>query len=156
DGSDRLIVADLVTGQTLELYDAFDADTKQPTSPAISADGKTVTNGSRGHGLFWTPLTAFPDSSGSRFGAAYFQGSPLLDPTATDGSPGVAVAFRVSTRTAAGRTLGRVMVTGIGDSTPPLALLGTNVQTTHPAIGRPPGRGMTIVYDQHALDANGN
>jgi hypothetical protein len=148
DGADRIIVADLTTAQMGDVYDAFDAATKQPTSPAISGDGKTVVTGSRSQGVFWTPLSAFPNPPEQRFGEAFFQGSPVLDPTPTNGTPGSLIAFRVSTRTAAGGSLGRVMVAGIAEQAAPLALVAGNVQTAHPAIGRPPGGGLTILYDR--------
>jgi WD40-like Beta Propeller Repeat len=98
DGADRIVVADLTTAQTSDVYDAFDAATKQPTSPAISGDGKTVVTGSRSQGVFWTPLSTFPNPPDQRFGEAFFQGSPVLDPTPTNGTPGSLIAFRVSTR----------------------------------------------------------
>ena len=34
-GTDRIVAADLVTGQTLDLFDAFQAAAMRPTAPAI-------------------------------------------------------------------------------------------------------------------------
>jgi hypothetical protein len=48
--------------------------------------------------VFWTPLSTFPNPPDQRFGEAFFQGSPVLDPTPTNGTPGSLIAFRVSTR----------------------------------------------------------
>ena len=59
-GADRIIAADVSTGQTLDLFDAIQTATDHPTSPVISADGTFVTTGSQGHGLFMRSLQGLP------------------------------------------------------------------------------------------------
>jgi hypothetical protein len=61
-GTDRLIVADLGTGQMMDLFNAFDTATLKPTSLAINKDGDWVTTGSDGSGLHGRSLGNFPNS----------------------------------------------------------------------------------------------
>jgi hypothetical protein len=60
NGTTRIRVVDMTTGQQADLFNAFDSATIHPTAPAISSDGATVATGG--------PLVA---SSSSQFSAVW-------------------------------------------------------------------------------------
>jgi WD40-like Beta Propeller Repeat len=93
-GTDRLIVADLTTGQTMDLFNAFETATLHPTSPSISPDGDCVTTGSKGTGLHGRGLEAFPNSVSSSSNDDTFSGSVVVDPTQTEPNDTGPFAFR--------------------------------------------------------------
>jgi WD40 repeat protein len=47
NGTDRIIAADLTTGQQVDLFDAFEAGELQPGTPTITPDGQTVITGAK-------------------------------------------------------------------------------------------------------------
>ena len=154
-GTDRIIAADVSTGQTLDLFDAIQAATDHPTSPVISADGTFVTTGSQGHGLFMRSLRDFPvqvSLIGSRF---VFPGDAVLDPTPSVLlDPGM-IAYRRSVPLSGGGTVGQVLVENAPDdfsSNHPLVVRPGAVHVAHPVI-RP--KGGTIVFDVHPVERGG-
>ena len=155
-GTDRIIAADVSTGQTLDLFDAIQTATDHPTSPVISADGTFVTTGSQGQGLFMRSLSEFPAQVslvGSRFS---FPGDALVDPTPSFLLDSKMFAYRRSVPLSGGGTVGQVLVENEPDapaSGNPLIVRPGPVHVAHPAI-RPPGG--TIVFDVHSVDRGSN
>ena len=157
-GTDRIIAADVSTGQTLDLFDAIEAATEHPTSPAISADGTFVTTGSQGHGLFARSLRDFPAQVSLVASRAIFPGDEIVDPTPSFLLDFGMIAYQRKVPLAGGATLGQVLVEDAPDdpvSAHPLVVRPGVVHVAHPAIGRPGGR-PTIVFDVHAVDRGSN
>jgi hypothetical protein len=151
-GTDRIIVADTSTGQTMDLVNAIEATTERETSPVISANGAFVTTGSEGHGLFSFGLGDFPDhvSFGDSYGVS--PGDEILDPTPSVLADFGIIAYRRTVPLLGGGTVGRVLVEHAADDSPPnaqpLVVRPGAVHVAHPAIGKLGGR-RTIVYDVH-------
>jgi WD40 repeat protein len=148
-GTDRIIAADTVTGQAMDLFDAFETAMLHPHSPAIARDGTYVTAGTGGHALQMRGLDGFPNgvTVGASGDGADFPGA-LLDPTPTFILGFGTVAYRRTVQSPAG-PLGVVVVEDApGDSsatTPRLVRPGA-FQTTHPTIS-----GRTLVYAVQAV-----
>jgi hypothetical protein len=90
-GSDRIIMADLSTGATADLFTGFEVGMIHPTSPSITPDGKGVLTGGTGNGPLLTDVSSFPTGPyphtdvGGR--------SQTFDPVATGSAPGSLLAF---------------------------------------------------------------
>jgi hypothetical protein len=155
-GTDRIIAADASTGQTLDLFNAFDASTMRPRSPAISADGSFVTTGSEGNGLFTRRLEDFPNRVSGVASRAVFPGDEILDPTPSALVNFGIVAYRRTVRLSTGGTVGQVMVENPPDDPDherPLVVRPGAVHVAHPAIGKPGS--LTMVYDVHPVSRDG-
>lgn len=87
-------VADLVTGQMMDLFNAFDTATLQPTSPAINLDGDWVTTGSEGSGLHGPEPRQLPEQRLGHRQRIHLPGFELVDPTPTDPSDLGPFAYR--------------------------------------------------------------
>jgi WD40-like Beta Propeller Repeat len=151
-GTTRIIAADVATGQTLDLFDAFEAVRERPTSPVISPDGSFVTTGSEGHGLFMRSLRDFP--TGVSLGGSYaaFQGDELLDPIPSFLLDDKVIAYRRSVPLSTGGTRGEVRIERLPGSEPGDALVVRPgaVHVAHPAIAS-----ATMIYDVHVVDRGG-
>jgi WD40-like Beta Propeller Repeat len=154
-GTDRLIVADLPTGQTMDLFNAFDTATLHPTSPAINVDGDWVTTGSQGSGLHGRSLANFPNSVSAETNEEIFPGDALVDPTQTDPSDTTPFAYRRILPLAGGDTRGQLVVENVPGASGPVAASTASFSVAHPSIAVSGGH-RTIVYSVHTLDAGGN
>ncbi|MGZ4226926.1 MAG: hypothetical protein ACXVFQ_16335 [Solirubrobacteraceae bacterium] len=154
-GTDRLIVADLGTGQMMDLFNAFDTATLQPTSPAINKDGDWVTTGSHGTGLHGRSLANFPNSVSAETNESIFPGDELVDPTQTDPASTSPFAYRRIRPLQNGGTRGQLVVENVPGAEGPVAASSASFSVTHPSIAVSGGHN-TIVYDVRALDAGGN
>jgi hypothetical protein len=153
-GTDRLIVADLVTDQTMDLFNSFETATLQPTSPAISPDGDWVTTGSVGSGLHGRSLANFPNSVSATANESIFPGFELVDPTQTDPSDSAPFAYRRVVPQSDGSVRGQVVVEQAQGIPTPFAVNSPSSSAAHPSIADSGGH-ETIVYDISALDASG-
>jgi hypothetical protein len=153
-GTDRLIVADLATGQTMDLFNSFETATLQPTSPAISPDGNWVTTGSVGSGLHGRSLGNFPNSVSASTNESIFPGFELVDPTQTDPSDTGPFAYRRVVPQSGGSVRGQVVVEQAQGIQTPFAVNSASFSAAHPSIAGSGGH-ETIVYDVSALDASG-
>ena len=151
-GTDRIIAADVSTGQTLDLFDAIETATDHPTSPVISADGTFVTTGSQGHGLFMRSLRDFPAEVSLVGSRSDFPGDAVVDPTPSFLLDSSVIAYRRSVPLSGGGTVGQVLIEDA--SAHPLVVRPGAVHVAHPAI-RPAGQ-RTIVFDVHAVDRGSN
>jgi dipeptidyl aminopeptidase/acylaminoacyl peptidase len=154
-GTDRLIVADLSTGQTMDLFNAFDTATLHPTSPSINPDGDWVTTGSEGSGLHGRSLANFPNSVSAETNEEIFPGDELVDPTQTDPSDTAPFAFRRNLPLAGGGTRGQLVVENVPGASAPVAASTASFSVAHPSIAVSGGH-RTIVYSVHTLDAGGS
>jgi hypothetical protein len=153
-GTDRLIVADLVTGQTMDLFNAFDTATLHPTSPAINLDGDWVTTGSVGTGLHGRSLANFPNSVSATTNESIFPGFELVDPTQTDPSDPGPFAYRRNVPQPDGSTRGQIVVEQAQGIPTPFAVNSSQFSAAHPSIALSGGH-ETIVYNVHAFDSGG-
>jgi WD40-like Beta Propeller Repeat len=154
-GTDRLIVADLTTGQTMDLFNAFDTATLHPTSPAINLDGDWVTTGSVGSGLHGRSLANFPNSVSAETNEQVFGGDELLDPTQTDPSDTHPFAYRRNLPLSSGGKRGQLIVENVPGAAGPVAASTASFSVAHPSIAVSGGH-RTIVYNVHTLDSSGN
>ena len=154
-GTDRLIVADLVTDQMMDLFNAFDTATLHPTSPAINQDGDWVTTGSAGTGLHGRSLANFPNSVSALTNEQIFPGDTLVDPTQTDPSQTSPFAYRRIIPLAGGRARGQLVVENVPGASGPVGASSAAFSVAHPSIAVSGGQ-RTIVYDVRSLDASGN
>jgi hypothetical protein len=154
-GTDRIIMADLVTGQTSDLFNAFEAATMHPTSPAIARDGGIVLTGGPVSQPTHTDVSNFPNGPYPHFGSTLVSGAPqdlTVDPTDDDSAFASLTAWRTNTHPGAPpATVGRISMHDVGgagtlDSSP-------FVHDAHPAIG---AFGATMLFDQHAVSAQGD
>ena len=153
-GTDRLVAADLVTGQTMDLFNTFDTAAFHPTSPAINPDGNWVTTGSQGTGLHGRSLDNFPNSVSATTNESIFSGFELVDPTQTDPSNNGPFAYRRNVPLSGGGTRGQLVVEQVPGAQAPVAASSSSFSVAHPSIARS-GDHETIVYDVSALDAAG-
>jgi WD40-like Beta Propeller Repeat len=154
-GTDRLIVADLTTGQTMDLFNAFETATLHPTSPAINLDGDWVTTGSVGSGLHGRSLANFPHSVSAETNEQVFSGDELLDPTQTDPGDIHPFAYRRNLPLSNGGKRGQLVVENVPGAAGPVAASTASFSVSHPSIAVSGGH-RTIVYNVHSLDSSGN
>jgi WD40-like Beta Propeller Repeat len=157
DGSARrVIMADLSSGQTSDLFNGFEAAARPPRSPAIVPDGRTVFTGGpfRQESGGFRPILTSTDVSSFPTGP-YTHSDVALnrlpandgvtdEVTATGSAPASLVAFQQRPVTALfGLTLADVIS--------PSAISGVNKTSTDATLGHPtigaPGGSRTIVYD---------
>jgi hypothetical protein len=153
-GTDRLIAADLTTGQTMDLFNVFESQTLVPTSPAITPDGDWVNTGSEGDGLHGRSLANFPNSVSATSNNFIFPGFELVDPTQSAPNGSVPSAYRRNVPQPNGVTLGQVVIADAPGAQAPLAVNSLSFSAEHPAIADSGGH-LTMVYDVSALDAAG-
>jgi hypothetical protein len=154
-GTDRLIAADLVTGQMMDLFNAFETQTLHPTSPSISLDGGWVTTGSEGTGIHGRSLAAFPNEVSAQSNDSSFPGFELVDPTQI-GPVGQGVfAFRRNIPLSNGSVRGQVVLEGVPGAQGPLALNSSSFSAAHPSYAESNGQ-QTVVYDVRSIDSSGN
>jgi hypothetical protein len=149
-----LIVADLATGQTMDLFGAFETATLQPTSPAISPGGDWVTTGSVGSGLHGRSLANFPNSVSATTNESIFPGFELVDPTQTSPSDTGPYAYRRVVPQTGGNVRDQVVVEQAQGIPTPFAVNSASSSAAHPSIADSGGH-QTIVYDVSTLDASG-
>jgi hypothetical protein len=139
-GSDRIIMADLSTGATSDLFTGFEAGTIHPTSPSITPDGKAVLTGGPGSGPLLTDVSSFP--SGPYPHTDVGGRSQIFDPVATGSAPGSLMAFDEVGSGGGERNVrfGNIGQTSFGGGSP------FGGHGAHPTIGSPGGV-KTIVMD---------
>lgn len=147
-GSDRIIMADLSTGATSDLFTGFDAGTIHPTTPSITQDGTGVLTGGPGSGPLLTDVSNFPSGPYPHTDVAGH--SQTRDPVATGSAPGSLMAFG---EVGSGPGVTNVRFGNIGQTS--FGSGGTlGDHNAHPTIASPGGV-KTIILDI-ASPANGN
>jgi hypothetical protein len=154
-GTDRIIMADLTTGQTSDLFNAFEVATMHPTSPAIARDGGIVLTGGPVSQPTHTDVGNFPNGPYPHFGSTLVSGAPrdlTVDPTDDDSAFASLTAWRTNTKpgTPPG-TVGRITMHDVGGTT--TLSPSPFVHDAHPAIG---AFGATMLFDRHALSTQGD
>jgi hypothetical protein len=157
-GTHRIVVVDLVTGQSSDLFTAFDAAQSTPADPFISADGTTVYTGgawdqprppSFSSRIVSTSLAPFPNGPYSHtslrpqydFSSAGFSVDPEVS--------GSLIAFQV--RQPPG--LGQLVLLRVGDrATFPLG--GRSESFRNPAMAAT--NPQVVVFDQSPVNADGS
>ena len=154
DGTtDRIVMADLTTGQTADLFNGFEVASTHPTSPSITPDGNLVLTGApfdtfMGQpisGITQTDVTAFPNGPyphSTVKSALGFGADNTRDPVAGGPDQSPLVAFtRISS---AGQR--RLVLAPFG-GTASTVLQSATLNLEHPAIGTPGGQ-PTVVFDE--------
>jgi hypothetical protein len=139
-GSDRIILADLSTGATSDLFTGFEVSAIHPRSPSITPDGTGVLTGALGSGPLLTDVSNFP---GGPYPHTDIGGrSQTFDPVATGSAPGSLLAFDEVGSGSGERNVrfGKIGQTIFGSG----GILGEH--NAHPAIASPGGV-ETIVFD---------
>jgi hypothetical protein len=139
-GSDRIIMADLSTGATSDLFTGFEVSAIHPTSPSITPDGMGVLTGGLGNGPLLTDVSNFP---GGPYPHTDIGGrSQTSDPVATGSAPGSLLAFDEVGSGSGERNVrfGKIGQTIFGSG----GIFGEH--NAHPAIASPGGV-ETIVFD---------
>jgi WD40 repeat protein len=154
-GTTRIIVADLRTGQTADLFNGFEAATYQPTSPAITPDGTKVLTG----GPFNLPplvdVSAFPTGPYPKT-MPLPDASPLVDPVISGTASSSLLAFRRNTpETQPPATVGSIVLKEFGQGASLPVIGNPSVHYAHPSIGTPGGT-TTILFDQHTVSSTGD
>jgi WD40-like Beta Propeller Repeat len=153
-GTDRIIMADLTTGQTADLFTAFETGLMHPTSPYISRDGGIVLTGGPVSSPTHTDVSKFPAGPYPHFGSTQVTGARLdliVDPADDDSAFASLNAWRTNTTpgTPPG-TIGRINMHDVGGhGTLPAS---TFVHDAHPAIG---SFGATMLWDRHSVSSAG-
>ncbi|MEA2420915.1 MAG: hypothetical protein QOF55_14 [Thermoleophilaceae bacterium] len=160
-GTTRIVMVDLPTGQSADLFNGFEVASHTPLAPSITADGSVVFTGGRWRqvsGGFQpyvtaTDVTGFPTApfphTDLNLDRVQTSDGTVDDVTATGSSIGSQVAFRaqflanpsglaLATRTSAG--LSGVVRTG-------------GAEFAHPVLGTP-GGSPTLVFDEHGRSSD--
>jgi hypothetical protein len=155
-GTVRIIVVDLTTGQSADLFNGFETAANPPRSPSITPAGDEVltggplqpgASGKLAAQVTLTDLTSFPNGPYPRttYQPQYDfagQSGDVAEPLAVGSEAGSLLAFRV-TRPGVHDEL--VLGQLGGPASPPLVVSDTDV--THPSFGKPGGV-TTVVFDQ--------
>jgi WD40-like Beta Propeller Repeat len=139
-GSDRIIMADLSTGATSDLFTGFEAGTTHPDSPSITPDGTGVLTGGPGSGPLLTDVSNFPTGPYPHTDIA--GRSQTRDPVATGSTPGSLLSFDEVGSGAGERNVrfGNIGQTSFGSGGP------FGEHSAHPTIASPGGV-KTIILD---------
>lgn len=136
-GSDRIVLADLATGTTSDLFTGFETAQIFPTTPSITPDGTGVLTGGSHSGPLLTDVSSFPNGPYTRTDVG--GRSPTLNPVATGSSVGSPIAFEQPHNGAQDFLFGTIGQTTFGVG----GIAGT--ASTHPTIASPGGV-ETIVF----------
>jgi hypothetical protein len=139
-GSDRIIMADLSTGATADLFTGFEVGMIHPTSPSITPDGKGVLTGGTGNGPLLTDVSSFPTGPYPHTDVA--GRSQTFDPVATGSTAGSLLAFD---EVGGGPGLRNVRFGNIGQTSFGSGGIAGE-RNAHPTIASPGGV-KTIVFD---------
>ena len=154
-GTTRIILADLTTGQTADLFNGFEAVTYAPTSPAITPDGTKVLTGGPFDLPPVTDVTAFPTGPYPHT-TPFKDVDQLVDPVITGTAPNSLLAFRRNTpESQPPATVGSIILKEFGQGAALPTIADPNVHYAHPAIGTPAGV-PTVLFDQHPVSSSGD
>jgi hypothetical protein len=160
-GTHRIILADLRTGQTADLFNAFEVGTDHPTSPAIDQAGATVFTGGPWSAPTETDVRGFPagpyphrqDGSSSPVTVV----DPFVLNTAVDGFPADAERVRVQFGSSVHDQI--VVFECCGPnfffSGPAFRIFSSNASFAHPAISPATSSPVTVLFDQHVVSSTG-
>jgi hypothetical protein len=152
-GTDRILMASLVTGQVSDLFSGFEVATMHPTSPSITPDGKDVLTGGPVDVAAVTDVSAFP--AGPYPHTSPLRVSELVDPVATGSTNGSLIAFRrIEPETEPPATVGSIAFKEFGGNPLLEELKSAVISYAHPAIGSPGGT-TTVLFDQHNVSHTG-
>lgn len=141
-GADRIVVADLTTGATSDLFTGFETGQISPTTPSITPDGTAVLTGGGHSGPLLTDLSSFPNGPYTHMDVG--GRSPTLNPVATGSSSGSPFAFEQPQGGAHNFLFGTIGQTTFGGGGVPGEF------SAHPTIASPGGI-ETIVFDVAAV-----
>jgi hypothetical protein len=136
-GSDRIVLTDLQTGATSDLFTGFETAQVSPATPSITPDGTAVLTGGSHSGPLLTDVTSFPNGPYTHTDVG--GRSPTLNPVASGSAPGSLLAFEQPHSGAQDFLFGTVGQTIFGAG----GIAGT--ASTHPTIASPSGV-ETIVF----------
>jgi hypothetical protein len=163
-GTVRIILVDLATGQSADLFNGFETAANPPQTPSITPAGDAVLTGGPlqpdGSGKLSAPVTitdvtSFPAGPYPRttFTPQYgFTGESgeVADPVAVGSATGSLLAFRVKRPS----VHDELVVGQLGGAASP-PLLASDTDFAHPSIGKPGGV-TTVMFDQRKQQEHGN